>query len=230
MVRARASEKLSLGTEPSRHDAKQSTSRHDGKQPTSRHDDKQPTSRHDDKQSTSRHDVKQSTSRQDDKQPTSRHDDKQPSSTQGKRERLRQGTRETPICRSDTSMSPEMHSRMDRSHARRTEGTPIEISGRQKLGWSKWGRMRERSVSPIRKGTSADEQAHELVGELPSSPTPPAPPRRGGFASPIGVDPTAPNPLLIAAAARNENRLLQANTDDRGTLGEQRQYLPADPE
>jgi hypothetical protein len=66
-------------------------------------------------------------------------------------------------------MSPETHPRMDRAPACRNEGMPSAICGRHKLGWNKWERVRERSVSPIRKGTSTVEQAHGVAGEQASS-------------------------------------------------------------
>jgi hypothetical protein len=48
------------------------------------------------------------------------------------------------------------------------------------------------------------------------------------FSSPEGVDPRAPNSLLLEAAARNEARLVQANLDDETTLGEIN-YCSSDP-
>jgi hypothetical protein len=44
-------------------------------------------------------------------------------------------------------------------------------------------------------------------------------PKQVSFASPEGVDPKAPNKLLLEAATRNEARLTQANLDDTNTLG-----------
>jgi hypothetical protein len=48
------------------------------------------------------------------------------------------------------------------------------------------------------------------------------------FSSPEGVDPRAPNSLLLEAAARNEARLVQANLEDETTLGEIN-YCSSDP-
>jgi len=50
------------------------------------------------------------------------------------------------------------------------------------------------------------------------------------FTSPEGVDPLAPNKLLLEAAERNKIRLQQANLEDETTLGEQQKsYLSSDP-
>ena len=54
-------------------------------------------------------------------------------------------------------------------------------------------------------------------------------PKRVNFTSPEGVDPTAPNKLLLEATARNENRLTQANREDENTLGEPKDHCSSDP-
>ena len=55
----------------------------------------------------------------------------------------------------------------------------------------------------------------------------PAKPQQVSFTSPEGVDPLAPNKLLLNAAARNDNRLAQANLEDTTTLG--KIYCSSDP-
>jgi hypothetical protein len=76
------------------------------------------------------------------------------------------------------------------------------------------------------RGPGRDTREQTTNVQSPAQPST----KKVSFTSPVGVDPTAPNSLLIAAAARNENRLLQANSEDQQTLGEiQRNYLPADP-
>ena len=54
-------------------------------------------------------------------------------------------------------------------------------------------------------------------------------PKRAIFTSPEGVDPAAPNKLLLEATARNENRLTQANREDENALGEPKDHCSSDP-
>jgi hypothetical protein len=66
----------------------------------------------------------------------------------------------------------------------------------------------------------------------PPSPKPKTPMEkdRRAFRSPIGVDPSSPNPRKIAGEQRNNARLAQANLEDEQTLGEYpKRYLSTDP-
>jgi hypothetical protein len=85
-----------------------------------------------------------------------------------------------------------------------------------------YARSRTRSPAVTRRGhSSEDTQRRPRIDPEP---------KQVSFTSPEGVDPKAPNKLLLDAAARNEARLAQANLDDERTLGEpKKRYCSSDP-
>ena len=74
-----------------------------------------------------------------------------------------------------------------------------------------------RSVEAARRHLSKEDQKH---GERIESPKP----KQCSFASPKGADPEVPNKVLLAAVARNETRLKQANLEDKRAPGEPKKH------
>jgi hypothetical protein len=85
----------------------------------------------------------------------------------------------------------------------------------------------QREQSPV---PGQREQSPVARDRLERNPSPAIKAKNVSFSSPVGVDPTAPNKLLLEAKERNENRVTQANQEDTNTIGEiKRRYLPSDP-
>ena len=117
--------------------------------------------------------------------------------------------------------------RNDTMQGTRTETPPRDRSRGRSTGSPRHGhsdptgKERNRTETSPGAGSRTRTQRHSHSDETRVDP-------KVSFAQPEGVDPTAPNKLLLAASSRNEARLKVANLADADILGEPH-YCSNDP-